>query len=158
MSQTLVKSLTTKGDNGGWLAAGNTPHLTQGVRAGPDGDAGEAGVGGGGDRTGSLADVNIGKMFPSWSMSAILIGVEAEQVQISGPHEQILRWGVGRLGTLFPSLSLEAILFGSCAQLAPFLEHNDTQIKILDKSTHNFPGNVVENICELLNFSETSRG
>ena len=91
-------------------------------------------------------------------MSAILIGVEAEQVQISGPHEQILRWGVGRLGTLFPSLSLEAILFGSCAQLAPFLEHNDTQIKILDKSTHNFPGNVVENICELLNFSETSRG
>ena len=104
MSQTLAKSPPTKGDNGGWTAAGNKPNLTPGVRAGPDGDAGEAGGGGGGDRTDSLADVNMGKMFPSWSMSAILIGVEAEQVQISGPHEQILRWGVGCLGTFFPSL------------------------------------------------------
>ena len=73
-------------------------------------------------------------------MSAILIGVEAEQVQISGPHEQISRWGVGHIVTLFPSLSVVAILFGSCVQRKLILVHKILKLKFLIESLHNFQG------------------
>jgi hypothetical protein len=79
-------------------------------------------------------------------MSAILKGVEAEHVQISGPHEQIL--GVGHLGTLFPFLSVVAILFGSCVQRKLILVHKMLKLKFLIEPSQ-ISRECVGNICKL---------
>ena len=96
ISYTLARSLTNNGDNGGGTAASNTPNLVHGVGTGPE-------ALGGGDSTDGLEDENLGKMLPSRSVAAILIGDGAEHVQINGPHAQMLMQAGGHLGTLFPS-------------------------------------------------------
>ena len=88
----------------------------------PDSIVDEIALGGGRDdgiSEDSLEEAKTGKIFPSWSVAAILVGDEAEQMQTSGPHTQI--WGQAG-GYLFPSWSVVAILFGS-VQLTLFLEH-----------------------------------